>query len=83
MSQVQQVLELDEVVWGAARAAAVRRGVEPALVVEEAIRRFVAADDLEALFVELRTGSVEVVDDDEAMEIACEELAALRAERSA
>ena len=83
MSQVQQLVALDEHVWDVAQAVAVRRGVDTSIVIEEALRRFVAADDLGALFDELRQRDVDPLSDEESMAMAIEELAAARAERSA
>ena len=78
-------VELDANVMAAAQREADKRGVDVAVVVNEAVQRFVAGSDLRELFREWREQDAargEVIDDETAMRIANEEIAAMRRDRS-
>ena len=80
---LMSAVELDADVMAAAQREADRRGVEVAVVVNEAVQRFVAGSDLRELFREWRerdSGS-DAVDEATALRIANEELNAYRRER--
>ena len=83
VAETEALVRIDTAVWAAARAEAARRGVDPSVVVEEALRRHVAGEDLRRLLGELdaRLGPAERLGEEEAMRIAAEELAAHRRER--
>lgn len=87
VSKLETTLRIDEALWDDAAAEAARRGLaDPSEVVEEALRRYVAGEDLGRLMKEFRdrdSGDPHALDDDQAAEIAAAELTALRSERSA
>ena len=74
-------VELDANVMAAAQRVADKRGVDVAVVVNEAVKRFVAGSDLKGLLREWREKDAArgvVIDEEAAMRIANEELAAFR-----
>lgn len=76
-------VELDERVLEAARREADRRGVDVSEVVTAAVRRFVAGADLQELLDEFRRrdeAADDALDEDQALRLADEELAAVRLE---
>ncbi len=76
-------VELDERVLEAARREADRRGVDVSEVVTAAVQRFVAGTDLQELLADFRRrdeASDDTIDEDEALRLAYEELAAVRSE---
>lgn len=78
-------VELDANVMAAAQREADKRGVEVAVVVNEAVQRFVAGSDLKALLQEFRERderSPDALDEATAMKIANEEIDAVRRERA-
>jgi enoyl-CoA hydratase/carnithine racemase len=79
-SRVVSAIEIDENVLAAARREADRRGVDVAVVVNEAIQRFVVGADLRELLDELRErdAAQEGLDEATALQVANEELAAVR-----
>ena len=77
-------VELDERVMEAARREADRRGVDVSVVVTTAVQRFVAGADLQELLTEFRRrdeATDDALDEDAALRLADEELAAVRRER--
>ncbi len=76
-------VELDANVMAAAQREADRRGVDVAVVVNEAVQRFVAGADLRELFREWRQrdSGPDALDEEAALKIANEELDAYRRER--
>lgn len=78
-------VELDANVMAATQREADKRGVDVAVVVNEAVQRFVAGSDLRELFRDWREQDAargEVIDDETAMRIANEEIAAVRRDQS-
>ena len=81
---MMSAVELDANVMAAAQREADKRGVDVAVVVNEAVQRFVAGADLKALFREWREQDAArgvVIDDETAMRIANDEIAAVRSKR--
>lgn len=80
---MMSAVELDANVMAAAQREADKRGVDVAVVVNEAVQRFVAGADLRALFREWRErdSGPDALDEETAMKIANEELDAYRRER--
>ena len=80
-------MRIDRTLWDAAQAEATRRGfADPSEIVEEALRRYVAGEDLGRLMEEFRrreAGDSHALTDAEAARIAAEELAAVRSDRLA
>lgn len=77
-------VELDADVMAAAQREADKRGVDVAVVVNEAVQRFVAGANLKGLLQEFReqdAASGNALDEETAMQIANEEIAAYRRER--
>ena len=76
-------VELDANVMAAAQREADKRGVDVAVVVNEAVQRFVACSDLRELFREWRERDAgpDAIDEATALRIANEELDAYRRER--
>lgn len=78
-------MRIDEALWDATRAEAARRGLDdPSQIVEEALRRYVAGEDLGRLMDEFRArdaANPKALNDEQAAQIAAEELAAWRHEQ--
>ena len=80
------MVELAPELWQAAAVEAERRGLSVDAVVAEAVRRFVAGADLRRLLSDLDEVDAARPDtptEAEAMQIACEEIAATRTQRLA
>ena len=85
MSKALLEVQVEEAVCDAARAEAIRRGTVLDDMVEDALRRYLAAQDLGRLTAALRRRAESDPDrlsDDEAAAIASEELTAWRALQS-
>ncbi|MGD9793554.1 MAG: hypothetical protein AB7V43_08725 [Acidimicrobiia bacterium] len=79
-------IELDPQVVAAAQSEADRRGVDVRVVITEAIQRFVTGADLTRLLAEFDTedqSRPDPLSDADALSIAAEELATVRAARTA
>lgn len=77
-------VELSEEALEAAQREAARRGVEVSSVITEAVQRFVIGTDLGALLNEFRQADAAnpaVLNEEDAMRVADEELAAFRRQR--
>ena len=87
MSKREATLRIDQAVWDATSAEALRRGLsDPSEIVEEALRRYVASEDLGRLMGEFRQRDAQLADpltDEDAACIVAEELAAWRNSRTA
>lgn len=74
-------VELSEQAFEAARREAERRGTDVSEIVDEAVQRFVVGADLRSLLTEFRAlddAAPDALTEDEALEVANEELDAVR-----
>ncbi|HTT95240.1 MAG TPA: ribbon-helix-helix protein, CopG family [Solirubrobacterales bacterium] len=76
MSKTRTTVTLDEDVFRAVRIKAARTGKRDSQVIEEALRRDLGLDDLAEIWAK-----VTPVDEEESMDLAGEELRAMRKER--
>jgi hypothetical protein len=77
-------VELSEQAFEAASREAERRGTDVSAIVGEAVQRFVVGSDLRYLLDDFRNGdaaSTDSLTEDEALQVANEELAAVRGRR--
>jgi|GEM_PF-5357890 len=76
-------VELSEKAFEAARREAERRGTDVSEIVDEAVQRFVVGADLQSLLNEFRArddAAPDPLTEDEALQVANEELAAVRSQ---
>jgi gamma-glutamyl:cysteine ligase YbdK (ATP-grasp superfamily) len=76
MSKTRTTVTLDEDVFRAVRIKAARTGKRDSQVIEEAIRRDLGLDDLAEIWAKVAPAS-----EDEGMDLAADELRAMRKER--
>lgn len=76
MSKARTTVTLDEDVFRAVKIKAARTGQRDSQVIEESLRRDLGIDDLAKIWAKVTTAS-----DDEGLELARDELRAMRRER--